>query len=170
MNYKLIGAITVILGCGGCGLMMASHYLGNIRLLRNFITVLDYMRCELQYRATPLPQLCRTAGEQGSGKVQRAFLMLADELDSQISPDVYCCMSGVISRLGIDYEPMNRLFLELGSSLGKFDITGQIKALENAREQARELHTQLQNGKENRLRSYQTLGLCAGAAIAILFV
>ena len=170
MNIKLIGAIVVIVGCGGCGFMMASYYLGNIRLIRNYITVLDYMQCELQYRGTPLPRLCREAGEQSAGKVQKLFLMLADDLEAQISPDVFYCMSNMLPRVEIDYDPLKRILLEFGSSLGKFDVTGQVAALESSRLQARELLTQLVNGKENRVRSYQTLGLCAGAAIAILFV
>ena len=30
--------------------------------------------------------------------------------------------------------------------------------------------SRLETNRENRLRSYQTLGLCAGAALAILFL
>lgn len=170
MNLKFIGALCVIAGCGSCGFMMTSQYLSNMRLLRNLTIVLDYMECEIQYRCTPLPQLCHQAGEQVTGKVRQIFLLLADELDAQISPDVHLCMSSVLDRLGNIWSPLHTILLRLSCSLGKFDMPGQLRALENARDACREKLSQLQEGKDSRLRSYQTLGLCAGAAIAILFV
>ena len=170
MNYKLIGAICIVVGCGSCGFLMASHYLANIRMLQNLVSVLDYMESEMQYRATPLPVLCRQAAEQVKGKVQQIFLMLADELDAQVSPDVRICMASTLDRLGDLWCPLVFILTELSNSLGKFDMNGQLRAMDHARSQCREKLNQLQQGKENRLRSYQTLGICAGAAIAILFV
>ena len=167
---KLMGAICVIVGCGSCGFLMGKQYLSNLHLAKNLITVLDYMQCELQYRGTPLPQLCREAGEQVSGRIRSVFTMLADELDAQVSANVFCCMASVLDRLSNIYEPIARILREFSGSLGKFDMNGQINALDSARLQCRELLLQMQNGKENRIRSYQTLGLCTGAAIAILFV
>ena len=55
-------------------------------------------------------------------------------------------------------------------NLGKFDMSGQLRGLENARNVCRENLELLMYNKDRRLRSYQTLGLCAGAAVAILFV
>ena len=170
MNIKLIGAICVIGGCGSCGFLIAKQYLSNLSIVRNLITILDYMQCELQYRGTPLPQLCRQAAQQINGKLQHLFLMLAEELDAQVSPNVYHCMASVLDRIGILYEPVVRILREFSSSMGKFDMNGQVNALENARQQCRDQLEQLQMGRDNRLRSYQTLGLCTGAAIAILFV
>lgn len=170
MNLKLIGALCVIVGCGSCGFMMASQYLSNIRLLKNLIVVLDYMQCELQYRCTPLPLLCRQAAEQVTGKIHQIFILLADELDAQISPNVQRCMASVLDRLGNVWGALSTILLGLSCNLGKFDMPGQLHALENARSLCRENLEQLQQSKDCRLRSYQTLGLCAGAAIAILFV
>lgn len=170
MSLKLIGVLCVITGCGGCGFLMAAQYLSNLRQLQNLIAALDYMHCELQYRCTPLPQLCRQAGNQSTGKVKQIFCLLADELDAQVSPNVERCMASVLDRQDCVSEAMHTVLLRLGSNLGRFDMIGQLQSLAHCREMCAERLSRLQQGKEMRLRSYQTLGLCAGAAIAILFV
>ena len=170
MNYKLIGAICVIVACGGTGFMMAGHYISQIRQLADMQIAIDYMESEIQYRCTPLPLLCRQASEQVSGKLKLVFQALADELESQISPDVALCMTSVLDKLAITQKILRSVLIGLGNNLGKFDMNGQLRALENSRSICSDKLKQLQKEREGRIRSYQTLGLCAGAAIAILFV
>lgn len=170
MNYKLIGALLIISSCGCCGFLSAAYHASDIRMFENLIHALDFMVCELQYRATPLPQLCRQAGGQCSGKIGKVFIALSDELESQISPDVGICMSSVICRFEGFNRSLSSVLLELGNQLGCFDLPGQIRVLEHCRDQSAAKLKQLNENKESRLRSYRTLGLCAGAAIAILFV
>ena len=59
---------------------------------------------------------------------------------------------------------------DLGTSLGRFDLPGQLKGLEAARISCRRDLEELSRDRDVRLRSYQTLGLCAGCALAILFL
>jgi stage III sporulation protein AB len=58
----------------------------------------------------------------------------------------------------------------LGASLGQFDLQGQLSGLESARKQCRRELEELSKDRDVRLRSYQTLGLCAGSALALLFL
>ena len=60
--------------------------------------------------------------------------------------------------------------MALRNSLGRFDIDGQMSGMEAVRQECERNLLLLRNNRENRLRSYQTLGLCAGAALAILLV
>ena len=170
MQLKWIGAICVFASCCGWGLLAASRHRMKISALQQFISVLNFMICELQYRTTPLPQLCRLAGEQRQGNVKQVFMELARELDAQISPDAQRCMAAVLDRhCNLPIE-LRGLLGELGNKLGKFNLLGQVRALEDARNGAMEQLGELKKNKDERLRSYQTLGLCAGAAIAILLV
>ena len=170
MSFKLIGALLVIASCGGCGFMMATHLKSKIRQLQVLIEALNHMEYELQCRCTPLPQLCRQAGEQGNGKVRKILLHVAEELESQIAPDAERCMACVLDKLS-DVDPtLYAHFMQLGRTMGKFDISGQLKALDAVRHACATDLEELLKNKDQRLRSYQTLGLCAGAAVAILFV
>ena len=170
MNYRLIGAICVVVACGGAGFIMTVQYLLKIQTLTDIVAVLNYMENELQYRCTPLPTLCRSAAKQVNGKIGCIFTYMADELEAQVSPNAELCMMNVLEKLDITCSSLNAILLDLSRNLGKFDISGQLRALECARNICSEELKQLQRDKKNRVRSYQTLGLCTGAAIAILFV
>ena len=170
MNFKMIGAIFIIAACGGCGFLTAASHNSKIRQFQSLVQVLDYMICELQYRATPLPQLCRQAADQCSGKLREIIAALSEELDAQISPNANICMASVLGRTGELDSAVSSALIELGNQLGKFDLSGQIRGLKNCRDYCALKLEQMNKNKDNRLRSYQTLGLCAGAAIAILFV
>lgn len=170
MNLRLIGALCVILGCGGIGFHMAREQIRQERMVRELISVLDFMERELQYRLSPLPQLCRQAAEQGSGMIHKAFLVIAEELESQISPDAEHCVRAAMGRMKHLPEAVDQIFLQISRCFGRFELQGQLKALESVREECNALLEKLLKNKDSRLRSYQTLGLCAGAAIVILFI
>lgn len=170
MSVKLIGAILVIGSCGGFGFKLAANHRREENTLRMLISILDYMECELQYRLTPLPALCRMAASESKGVLSQTFLALAVELEDQISPDVESCMNAALARI-TDMPELTREQMELlGRSLGRFDIEGQLKGLETVRRECRRNLEELNQNRDARLRSYQTLGLCAGAAMAILFI
>jgi len=167
---KWIGAVLVLAGCGYFGFHIAAVSVAEERALRKLIGILDYMSSELQYRLTPLPDLCRQAAGETSGKLAKLLLAFSDELESQIAPDVKSCMNAAIFRCPGLPEMTRKCFIQLGSSMGRFDLPGQIQALEAVRTACRKHLTDLESGRDVRLRSYQTLGLCAGAALVILFV
>lgn len=170
MTIKWIGAVLIILGCGGAGFSLASAHRRQEQELRQFMAALDFMQCELQYRLTPLPDLCRQAAGQMKGCVRGLFLSLAEELEDQIAPDVQHCMNAAITKTN-DLSPGTAsVAVNLGKTLGRFDLDGQLRGLENARQECRLALEELTENRDTRLRSYQTLGLCAGAALAILFL
>ncbi|MBR4290364.1 MAG: stage III sporulation protein AB [Oscillospiraceae bacterium] len=168
--FKWIGAALIICGCGFAGYMVSSAYRREEQDLRQLICALDYMSCELQYRRSPLPDLCRLAGTERSGCIGRLLINLAKELESQISPDVQSCLAIAAATSGQLPRRIQEAVCILGSSLGRFDLEGQLQGLEAVRTYCREQIEEMSQGRDIRLRSYQTLGLCAGAALAILFV
>jgi len=170
MNIKIMGAIMVISGCGYVGFRMAANHVREETSLRKLLSVLDYMECELQYRYTPLPELCRQAAMQLRGQIQKLFLRLTQELEDQISPDVDRCMQVTLEAFNDTPKYTRQVLAGLGRSLGRFDMEGQLKGLDNIRQECRRILDSLVKDKETRIRSYQTLGLCAGAALAILFL
>ena len=169
MMWKWMGAMLVIAGCGSVGFRLAWAHKREEQFLRDLKSSLDFMACELQYRLTPLPDLCRLAGRNLKSPVGETFLRLSRELEQQILPDVEYCMDQAL-KYGEFPKRVLEGFRLLGNNLGRFDLQGQLKGMEMVRDYCdRELETMGRN-KEERLRSYQTLGLCAGAALAILFV
>lgn len=170
MTVKIIGAILILAGCGGVGFSMAAAHRKEENALRQLMGALDYMSCELQYRLTPLPSLCRQAAESCNGPVGKLLNRLASELDSQIAPDAVACMYAALVSSPALPKRVHQILTQLGASLGRFDLVGQLKGLEAARELCRQNLDILSKDRDVRLRTYQTLGLCAGAALTILFI
>lgn len=170
MLLRIIGAFCVIAGCGAVGFRIAALHKYEEKCLRQVLDVLSFMQWELGYRMTALPTLCRQAVGDKNGAVYRFFLSLADELDTQLAPNVAQCCSVCLGRQN-DLPPITRKILStLGENLGEFDLCGQVDSLNSVKaEVQRQLEIHCKN-KDVRIRSYQTLGICAGAAIAILFL
>lgn len=170
MSIKWLGAVLVIVGCGGVGFSMAAGCKREEWALRSLVSALDFMTCELQFRLTPLPQLVRQTGQECRGIVGEVLTELAVQLESQIIPDADSCMYAALSRFEHLPKAAEEALRLLGTSLGRFDLPGQLQGLEQVRAHCRRELERMNAGKEQRLRSYQTLGVCAGAALAILFV
>lgn len=170
MTLKLIGAAFIIIGCGGFGFRIAAMQKRDEHLLMQLINVLDYLYCELQYRMPPLPQLCKLASQECSGVLSRIFLAYSQELEMQIYPNAQTCMETAVGQFpGLPKITAN-ILNRLAHSFGKFDLEGQLEGLANIKiECRRQLSTMLDN-RDARLRTYQTLGLCAGAALVIIFI
>lgn len=170
MNIKWIGAILIIVGCGGFGFRMAWNYNRTMASLRQLVRALEYMQSDLEYRLTPLAELCKRTAEQLSGSLKTVYLRFARELESQIAPDAAFCMTAALQGVP-DLPKATAEYLELlGKSLGQFDLQGQLRGLESLRDMCSSALAEKDAMRPQRVRSYQTLGLCAGAALAILLI
>ena len=166
---RLMGAGCIVAGSGAFGFAMAAASRREEKQLRQLLGALENLYCELSYRLTPLPNLCRGAAEGRSGAVSTFFLELARELEKQTEADAQCCVKTVLASLELP-PSLGRILSELGQTLGRFDLPGQLRGLElSIRETEQALRT-IREGAPERRRSWQTLGLCVGAALAILFV
>lgn len=170
MTIKLLGAFLIILGCGYFGFSITAACKREETALRQLIGALDFMQCELQYRMTPLPDLCGQAGIENRNLIGKFLLVLSEELESQISPDVSSCVHAALTCVPELPKHVVKAFEIMGVSLGRFDAEGQIRGLEAVRTYCRSELDAMAVNRDARLRSYQTLGLCMGAALAILFV
>ena len=147
---------------------IAMQHRKEVTALHQLVQALDGMLCELEYRLTPLPELCRLGGEYASGGVQGFFFTLADTMDAQLSPDVRQCTAMSLKQVK-GLPPLTAGELEtLGQTLGRFDLQGQINVLRQCKQSCMNKLKVLEHQQTQRLRSYQTLGFCAGLALAIL--
>ena len=170
MIYKWLGAGLILISCSGFGFMLCAAQKREEWMLRQLVGALDEMQCELQYRLTPLPDLCHNAGIHSKGCMKQFLLLLAEELECNLSPDVYACVNAALAKAAPFPQQTRENILQLGSWLGRFDYEGQLKGLEAVRQKCREDIQLLTENKAVRLRSYQTLGICAGVALVILFL
>lgn len=169
MNPKWIGTVIILLGCGGLGFRMAASHRQQVRELRQLLSALDVLEWELRYRLAPLPELCQLVSESVKGTIGSLFRALQKELERQIAPDAGCCMNAAVSDSLLSPIAKQQL-RNLGRTLGRFDLEGQREGIAAVRQEIILALDKLTKDQEVRLRSYQTLGLCAGAALAILLL
>jgi hypothetical protein len=84
-------------------------------------------------------------------------------------PDAAGCVRRILAEREFSGE-LQRLLSELGATLGRFDLPGQLRGLDGAIRSAEESLRRVREGAPERRRSYQILGLCTGAAMAILLL
>ncbi len=160
----------MLLSCGGFGLFLCVLHRREERMLKQLLSVLEDMQCMLRYQLTPLPDLCHDVGLRSRGWVKQIFLQLGQELESCVCTDVSSAMERVLSCVVLPSGKAKENLLILGNSLGRFDLEGQLQGLESLRQKCSQDISDLLCDQQQRLRSYQTLGLCAGAALVIIFL
>lgn len=172
MQLKIIGAIFIFTACSGFGFYLAELYRKDAKCMRHLLYSLDYMSSELQYHMTPLPQLMRQAASQCQHKqLRQIFLQLSRQLDDKYCSDFVSCAETVIRQCKQPLPKRSQSVLEeLCRTMGRFDLEGQINSIMSAKTSCLNEYDNLQADISTRLRSYRTLGICAGVAIIILFM
>lgn len=170
MGYKWIGAILIIVSCSGCGFAIASGKRREEKLLWQLMDVLQFMERELAYRLTALPELCRMSAGRTRGILCTVFLNLYRELSWQKQPDAGSCMYAAIQRTGEMPAKVRRLLVQLGHTLGRFDLPGQLEGIQSVQKRCEDTLAMIRKNRDEQIRSYQTLGICGGMALAIILI
>ena len=122
MTFKIIGVMLIVIGCGGFGFRIANNHRMEEKNIRQLIGIIDFMKCELQYRLTPLPELCSLVSMEYGAFFQKIFHQLTLELHNQISPNVEKCMAASLQKVDVISPKIRNCLLMLGKSLGRFDL------------------------------------------------
>ncbi|MBQ6431627.1 MAG: stage III sporulation protein AB [Oscillospiraceae bacterium] len=166
---RWIGAAMIVFGAGSFGIAKTAQFYRQQRQLRSFLNMLELLKCELNYTLFPLPKLCRITAER-SDRICASFLN-----DYAAMLDGGACRSTAareaFAKLNSALPPDAAMaILELFGSLGRYDIDGEDNLLRLTQHR---LKTALERGETEKrpmAKGYALLGLCTGAAIAILLV
>lgn len=169
MIQKWIGAALVFAGCSSVGFLMAAGYRREEKLLMQTKRFLEKLECELSCRVSTLPQLCHMAFDCGD-PIRSLYTKLEEELDRQVMPDVNSCMQAAIRKQPQLPASVRSIHEQLGMTLGQFDLQGQLQQIGAVRAICEDNLSRIRDHRDEKLKSYQTLGLCAGAALALLFL
>lgn len=170
MTIRILGAILIISGCTGVGYALSRNYRREERAMEDLVQCLEWMMCEMNYRMPPLAALFRGAAEVCKGTVSQTMGQMAYELEQQLTPNIGACMHAAIAAVpNLPEKPGDHL-RALGTSLGHFDLEGQIDRLQAASILCKQELKRMSNERETRLRNYQTLGICAGVALVIILL
>lgn len=169
MQMKWFGAVMIIAACGGFGFSIAASYRKQIATLTQIIILIRNLQSELHYKLSPLPDLVIHAAKDITGPIRQLMVDFASELERRVAPDVISCMRAALAKTKCESGMVRTILLELASVLGKYDFEGQLKGLAYISQLCTSKIEELRKNRNERIRCYQTLGMCAGAALVILF-
>ena len=170
MHIKWIGSVLIVAGCGGFGHALSGLFRKERRLLQGLVSALTFLECQLRYQLTPLPELCRLAARTSGGTLEEVFLNFSRELDWQSAPDPESCMAEAIRKSHSLPLRVKQLLCQLSTSLGRFDLPGQLQEFSQLRQLCQQELDQLSRTLEPRMKTCKTLAFSAGAAAAILLI
>ena len=130
---------------------------------------LDYMIRELEFRSPPLPELLCKGACAARGPVADILRESGQMLERNGAESPGMCISSSAKFRSLPLEA-RELMEMLSENLGQFDLQGQILGLTSVRDAVSYCRNQLLEGSAQRLRMYHTLGICTGAALAIILL
>lgn len=170
---KGIGALCIILSASAVGFGFAGNIRRQARQTAALVEALGYLKSEILYRRTALPQALETLGQNVSDPAVAALFARCAELLTQNRtlgvPPAFRAALAQTRGLMLPVQAQQTL-LTLSLSLGQFDLEGQSRALELAAERLSAQLRTLEQGKTVRCRSYATIGICAGMALAVILL
>ena len=170
MVRKIIGGLFVVVACGGFGHAFADQKKIEIGYFRSLIRSIELMKCELRYRMTPLSQLCKISGGCDKDLIGQWFCRLGELLEQKEVPDIDGCTKEVMMLVPQYHPHIADALILLCQSLGRFDLHGQLEGLDAVLDRCKTELGHLTEEIDQKKRTIQTLGVCAGIALAILML
>lgn len=167
-EFKLLGGALILASSAWAGLRAALCLRRTQEQLRDLCAALELMAGEVSFAATPFVPLCRRAGE-GRGPAVRAFFdALAREGErperAEAGMTRSACGEAGLLLPERSLSALERLF----DGYGRFDRAGQLRQIELALSELKQLNAELNLHTEERCRGLRVLGLTAGAAVLVL--
>lgn len=169
---RIIGAALVVLSSGAVGFCFARAVRLQCAQLEGLLWALDTMQSEMSARLTPLAQIFTML----SACRQKDTAAFFAEAGRALSTQPYCTVP-VSFRRGFQQakrfrpgdESVQALY-GLSVNLGRFELESQLAAIERAKASVTAALLSLQGQKRARCRSYETIGICAGLALAVVLL
>lgn len=166
---KLIGVIFVVVGSTGTGITMAWGVKRALETARQFRAALERMKNEIACNRTALPELMALLASEGD-RLSPLFTQMAEQLHLRREASVYAIVRKCLNAVPPLPVEVARILLDLAPGLGQYDVQCQLYALDLASTQTQALIDRFQSEQKGRVKSYCTLGLCAGLALAIMLL
>lgn len=169
---KIIGVACIVLGAGTIGFRCAGTLRRQAQQLAELQTALCFMKNEILCRLTPLPELLHRAGEETNGAVARLFFRLSERMKAEPHAAPQTLFSQTAKELPSLQlpAPAQRAMLGLFMAFGQFDAQGQCRSIDLADARLREQAELLEKARSAQSRSYRTVAVCAGLAIAVILL
>lgn len=168
---KLIGAVFVLLGSAWCGIGAVGRLRERTRTLERLRGAFCCLEEELAFRLTPLPALLERLSQREDGRVSRFFRETLEGLCADPEGGLrQSWRRAMVRQLPMLQEEERQVLLEVGETLGRYDVQAQRQVLRQAMDRLEDCRRRA-GQEEHRLgRVYAALSLAGGAAVILVLV
>lgn len=166
---RLIGAVLTLLAGGGYAVVIGKEHRKKEGYYEQLLLILEHLSWQLQTSLAPLPVCCGEAAVCGRGKMAALFAHLSRKLENGGEDSAAACMVGCVAEQDFPLQ-LNQRLLQLGDTLGRYDLTSQVAGIQTIMELCKRDLQALSAERTKTVKSCQALGLCTGAAVAILLL
>ena len=165
---KLAGVIFILASAWSVGCRFSSSMKLRCELVKRLMDALQILRNELSFLGTPLSDAFRAVAGSSVGPWGQVFGDMAArmEMERWLTPETAAEKALVL----VNDEPVVHIMMNLAGKLGSYDLEAQLCGIDYAVDAAKSLLCELEEEKKLRSKTYKTLSICAGAAIAILLI
>ena len=168
---KRIGALLIVCSCLLYCVRFIRSQRARLSELEGLASLLEGMGAELKERLTPLPELIGLMGGRAGGsalsficELEKNMLRLGDESFADIWQD---CFRRSFKLLD---ERESRAAMELGMSLGRFEVDAQLRAIDGCTRLLRERASELRREQRDKRRVHMGLACAGGAMLVIVLI
>ena len=167
---RIIGAVFIIVGFGVVGYIQSTAARESANMLWQFLAAQELMIRELEYRRTPLPELCTAVADATVGPVSSFFRQLKEALCQETLSSVYACGNAALAACNDIATPVKHYICMLLVTLGRFDIAGQVAEIQRISAQTKIAYDDAIMNLKLKDKSNRMLWLGLGVAVAIILV
>ena len=166
---KLIGAIFLITAGAMTGIYRSCALTQRVRLLEEYITLINEIETQIRYSAQPLYQMLESMSNKNSIGGFLHKLLSHAQADADFSQAWERAVDAIENNTGITKQD-RAIIREFGAGLGKTDIDGQISHCKLCMTAAQNNLENARKEKETKTKLYRSLGVLGGTACALLIL
>ena len=168
---KIIACILFLLSALWIGLEIAKSQRERLTLIKNLVRTTEYMHTELNAKPCAIDELCDKASAINEGQIKCFLISVCQEMNSigqQSFKETWrvCCMDK-LNALGKDELGA---MLELGDTLGAYDLAAQLKAINICATKLMEIYQTHKERYNNNKKLYIALPCSVACMILMLIV
>lgn len=170
---KYLAILMMFIICTYIGFYVGDRYKGRSDSLSEIQKFLVLLNNEVIYINTALPEPLKNISNKISGDFSKVIYNMALSLEEGTVNSVYRCFTDNYNLYGLNMnlkESDFKILSDFFKALGETGVIGQEKILNLASESIKINSAEALSEYKINTKMYRTLGMCAGAVLAILFI
>ena len=165
----MLGAVLTLLSGVIFSINVTKEHREKVDCFEELLMILEHFVWELETNQPTLAICCQAASQCGKGQIGKLFSTLAQLLAQGGEASPSSCVQRALQEHPIPSAVRDRLS-QLADTLGRYDLCAQISGIQAVQELCRRDLQALTLERSKTVKSCQALGICTGAALAILLL